>query len=76
MNYRTVISFGPRNIEYLMKKYETYLEVPNKKGIKEAHIGGLASGYSVCQRFIFMAIMFYLSALIIDKESEGFPEKI
>lgn len=53
MNYRTVIGFGPNNIEFLTQKYDKFLEVPNKRGIKMAHIGGLASGYTNAIRYLF-----------------------
>jgi ATP-binding cassette subfamily B (MDR/TAP) protein 1 len=37
MNYRTVISFGPKNVAYLMKKYNDLLMVPNKIAVSAAH---------------------------------------
>ncbi len=33
MNYRTVISFGPKNVDYLIKKYSDLLKVPNRIGV-------------------------------------------
>jgi ATP-binding cassette subfamily B (MDR/TAP) protein 1 len=70
MNYRTVIGFGPKNIRYLLKNYETLLEIPNAKGVRNAHIGGLAYGYTNCTRYIFQGLIFYLSSLIIFKYHE------
>lgn len=51
-----------------MKKYHDFLKLPNLRGIKEAHIGGICAGYSQCQRFIFTGIVFYLTAFIIYKD--------
>jgi hypothetical protein len=37
MNYRTVISFGEKNVEFLLSSYEELLLIPNRKGIIKAH---------------------------------------
>ncbi len=70
MNYRTVIGFGPKNIQYLLSKYEKLLEAPNAKGIRNAHIGGIAFGYTNCIRYIFQGLIFYLASIIIYKYHE------
>lgn len=46
MNYKTVISFGDKNINTVMDKYEALLAFPNKVGVKNAHIAGMFFGYS------------------------------
>ena len=46
INYRTVISFGDKNIDYVMTKYDKLLEEPNRIGIRNAHIAGFFFGYS------------------------------
>ena len=46
LNYRTIISFGEKNIDFLLAKYEKLLEDPNQKGIRNAHIAGFFFGYS------------------------------
>jgi len=46
INYRTVISFGQKNIDFVMSKYDTLLEEPNAIGIRNAHIAGFLYGYS------------------------------
>lgn len=46
MNYRTVISFGEKNIDHLLGKFDALLEEPALKGIKEGHYGGFFFGYS------------------------------
>jgi ATP-binding cassette subfamily B (MDR/TAP) protein 1 len=53
INYRTVIAFGPKNIEYLVSKFDKLLQQPNKSGIKDAHVGGIFFGYTNCIRYIF-----------------------
>jgi ATP-binding cassette subfamily B (MDR/TAP) protein 1 len=69
MNYRTVISFGPKNIEYLMTKYNDLLLIPCKHGAKMAHSAGVGFGYSYFIRFAFIGIVFYIAAIIIEKHN-------
>lgn len=45
-NYRTVVSLGEKNVEYILKKYNNLLLTPNKKGIIRSHISGVLFGYS------------------------------
>ena len=67
MNYKTVVAFGPKNISYLMEKYENFLIMSNLAGVKRAHIEGIAFGYVNCTRFVFQGVLFYLAALVIDR---------
>jgi hypothetical protein len=46
MNYRTIISFGEKNVDFILKKYYKLLEGPNKQGIKRAHFAGVLFAYS------------------------------
>lgn len=46
MNYRTVISFGEKNISHLMSKYDSLLAYPNKLAVSNAHKSGILFGYS------------------------------
>jgi hypothetical protein len=46
MNYRTVIGFGEKNVEFLLQLFDNLLEEPNKAGIKTAHWSGFFFGYS------------------------------
>jgi ATP-binding cassette, subfamily B (MDR/TAP), member 1 len=62
LNYRTVITFGQDNIDAIMGKYEKLLEGPARIRIKNAHIAGVAFGYSMCVRFIYIGIVFYIGA--------------
>jgi ATP-binding cassette, subfamily B (MDR/TAP), member 1 len=71
MNYRTVIGFGEKNVDYLLTKFDELLEVPNMKGIKSAHVSGFWFGYSQCVRFIFIGVVFYISAILINKKIEN-----
>jgi ABC-type transport system involved in Fe-S cluster assembly fused permease/ATPase subunit len=46
INYRTVISFGDKNMQFILKRYGELLIIPHSAGIKRAHISGLFFGYS------------------------------
>jgi ABC-type multidrug transport system fused ATPase/permease subunit len=46
MNYRTVISFGEKNVQFMLSKYGDLLVVPHQTNLKRAHISGLFFGYS------------------------------
>ena len=65
MNYRTVISFGEKNIEYLMSRYTALLIEPNKAGVRNAHWNGLLFGYSQFIRFGYLAFVFYIGSKFI-----------
>lgn len=65
INYRTVISFGDKNIKVVLDRFSKLLEIPNKIGIKNAHKAGFWFGYSQCIRFFFMAFVFYISSIFI-----------
>lgn len=69
MNYRTIIGFGHKNIELLMAKYDKLLEYPKKQGLRDAHISGLWSGYSILIRFFYVAYVFFISAVLIYKKN-------
>ena len=64
-NYRTVISFGNDNIESIMSKYEQLLVGPLKKRIVNCHLVGIAYGYSMCIRFVFIGCVFYIGSKFI-----------
>ncbi len=34
INYRTVIGFGDKNVDYLLEKFDSLLEDPRSAGIK------------------------------------------
>lgn len=70
MNYRTVIGFGEKNVDYLLEKFDKLLEQPNLDGIKTAHIGGFFFGYSQCIRFLFIGIVFYIAAVFVNKQGD------
>lgn len=65
INYRTVIGFGEKNIDYLLTKFDSLLAVPQQDGIKVAHQSGFWFGYSNFVRFGFIGIVFYISAVFI-----------
>ena len=62
LNYRTVIAFGPKNVDMILERYAQLLVVPREAGIKKAHISGLFFGYSQGIRFVFIAMVFYVAA--------------
>ncbi|CDW75507.1 abc transporter [Stylonychia lemnae] len=70
INYKTVISLGEKNVEFLLQKYQALLEEPKRIGIKQAHISGIIYGYSQCIRFLFVAFIFYLSSIFIFKYND------
>ena len=67
MNYRTIISFGDKNVNHLMTYYNNLLEEPVKEGRKNAHVGGFLFGYSQFIRFAFIAFIFYIGARFIQQ---------
>ena len=67
MNYRTIISFGEKNVNFLMGHYNDLLEEPVYIGRKNAHIGGFLFGYSQFIRFAFVAFIFYIGAQFMIK---------
>lgn len=66
MNYRTIISFGDKNVKFILSRYYKLLEEPNRQGIKRAHFSGILFGYSQSIRFVFVGLSFYFAALIIQ----------
>ena len=71
MNYKTIISFGEKNIDYLMAYYNGLLELPNSAGFKNAHIGGVLFGYSQFIRFIFIGFIFYIASKFINRYGDN-----
>ena len=48
-----------------MDKYESLLEGPANLRVKNAHIAGVAFGYSLCIRLIYIGIVFYVGSKFI-----------
>lgn len=67
MNYRTIISFGEKNIDFILSRYYQLLDEPNRQGIKRAHYSGILFGYSQSIRFVFVGLVFYFASLIIER---------
>jgi hypothetical protein len=65
LNYRTIISFGEKNIQSLMDKYNDLLRVPSYDGVKNAHMLGVFFGYSQFSRFAFVSLCFYIASIFI-----------
>ncbi|CDW84672.1 abc transporter [Stylonychia lemnae] len=74
MNYKTVISFGPKNVDYLVQKYANLLEEPKKLSHQSAHLSGFMYGYYQGIRFLFLAFNFYISTIFIFDDNDD-PEK-
>lgn len=74
LNYRTVISFGEKNIDFLMSKFINLLDQPKRKNIRSSHVQGIIFGYSKAACDFYTAIVYYLGAMIVFKNggvSEG-----
>lgn len=69
LNYRTIISLGQRNVDQIMVKYERMLDGPGDLRNTNARIAGLAFGYSLCIRFIFIGVVFYIGSIFIVQNS-------
>ena len=67
LNYRTVISFGQENVNKIMDKYESLLDGPARLRVRNAHLAGIAFGYSICIRFIYIGVVFYIGSEFIEK---------
>ena len=76
MNYRTVVSFGQKNVDLILDRYSELLIIPKQAGIKKAHISGLFFGYSQSIRFVFVAIVFYVAAVFIKQDDSLDPQKV
>ena len=46
MNYRTVISLGEKNVDYILEKYHKLMLEPHRQGIKQGHFSGILFGFS------------------------------
>lgn len=67
LNYRTVIAFGPKNVDMILERYSQLLVIPREAGIKKAHISGLFFGYSQGIRFVFIGLVFYIAAVFTKR---------
>ena len=62
-----MIAFGEKNVVQIIKKFEDLLVEPSEKRIRNAHIGGIAFGYSMCIRMIFLGLTFWIASEVIRK---------
>ena len=67
MNYRTVIGFGEKNVDYILDRYAEFLVFPTRAGIKKAHMGGLAFGYANSIRLVYIAFIFYMASIFVER---------
>ena len=64
-NYRTVVSFGQRNVDRILDRYDDMLQEPSSQRMCNAHIAGAAFGYSLCIRFVYIGVVFYVGSIFI-----------
>lgn len=76
MNYRTVIAFGQKNVDEILDTYAELLVIPKQAGIRKAHISGLFFGYSQSIRFVFVAIVFYIAAILLKNNPDLEPKQM
>lgn len=62
LKYRTVKSFSQPNIERAILRFTKLLEPPTQIKIKHAHAAGVAFGYSLCIRFVYIGLVFLIGA--------------
>ena len=67
LNYKTVISFGEKNVHQIIAKFEAFLVQPSEQRIRNAHIAGLFFGYSQCSRMVFLGVVFWIASAVIQK---------
>jgi hypothetical protein len=65
LNYKTVISFGEKNVKQIITKFEGYLVEPSEMRIKNAHLAGVFFGYSQCSRMVFLGVVFWIASAVI-----------
>ena len=67
MNYRTVISFGDKNVQFILRKYADLLQVTHDNNVKTSHYAGLYFGYSQAIRFVYIGVVFFIAALLVQR---------
>ena len=63
LNFKTIKSFGERSIDDIIARYQNMLEQTTSG--KQAHLTGLAYGYSLGVRFLYIGIVFYIGAVFM-----------
>ena len=64
------MSFGQENIDGIIEKYEELLEKPAQLKIRNAHFVGFAFGYSGAIKFFYIGFVFWIGAIIADRNPE------
>lgn len=67
MNFKTVIAFGDKNVVQIIKKFESLLIEPQERNIRNAHLAGIAFGYSTAARMIYLGLVFWIASVVIRK---------
>ena len=62
-----MISFGDKNVQFMLSKYAELLKVPHQTNIKTAHVSGLFFGYSQSIRFVYIGFVFFVAAVFVNR---------
>lgn len=54
-------------MQFILDRYNDLLVIPHSAGIKRAHISGLFFAYSQAIRFAFVAFIFYVAAVFVNR---------
>ena len=70
LNYKTVISFGQRNVDKINEKYEKLLEGPKNKKIRNYRLAGFFNGFSASGRSSYITAC-YLTGYFYTMQKLG-----
>lgn len=54
-------------MQFMLDRYNALLVIPHTAGVKRAHISGLFFAYSQSIRFAFVAFIFYVAAVFVNR---------
>ena len=64
MNYKTVISFGQKNVDQVVEKYKNFCEEPLKRNLRKVFWAGGSAAWAASGRVTFVALSFSLGNII------------
>eukprot|EP00349_Pseudokeronopsis_sp_Brazil_P011331 CAMPEP_0202977580 /NCGR_PEP_ID=MMETSP1396-20130829/84330_1 /ASSEMBLY_ACC=CAM_ASM_000872 /TAXON_ID= /ORGANISM="Pseudokeronopsis sp., Strain Brazil" /LENGTH=160 /DNA_ID=CAMNT_0049716347 /DNA_START=2189 /DNA_END=2671 /DNA_ORIENTATION=- len=67
-NYRTVVSFGPKNVNHVANQYIKLMDHSRKAGVKSGYIMGIAGGYLNAVRFFFQGFIYLIAIVFVVKK--------
>ena len=65
LNYRTVISFGQKNVDHVKDYYLKLLQGTFERDVKIARTSGLLLGFGTCGRVLYLGLMFYCGYYVV-----------